>query len=209
MGGGRDAAQILHTMPLSKERPAPDVGGAHVEKRWFSVWCGPTFVVLVHWFAEWPLELIRPFLCTLLFTQRRGFGSLGGGGISLILSDSLVPHKNQRPTEARTFPIAKIHNPQLLMILTLVSAQPEAALASVENPVMYLYLQSTFLIFMRNADKSWGQRENYFTPKWLRIFCLRVFQMFLPSKKHLATVDVFSLEIKDVNSEIPLSSEQL
>ena len=23
--------------------------------------------------------------------------------------------------------------------------------------------------------KSWGQRENYFTPKWLRIFCLRVF----------------------------------
>ena len=64
----------------------------------------------------------------------------------MTLSDSLVPHKNQRPTEARTFPIAKTHNPQLLMILTLVSAQPEAALASVKNLVMYLYLQSTFLL---------------------------------------------------------------
>ena len=59
---------------------------------------------------------------------------------------------------------------------------------------------------MRNANKSWGQRENYFTPKWLSIFCLRVFQTFLPSKKHLATMDVFSLEIRDVDSEIPLSS---
>lgn len=32
--------------------------------------------------------------------------------------------------------------------------------------------------------------------------------MFLPSEKHLATMDDFSLEIKDLNCEIPLSSQQ-
>lgn len=57
-----------------------------------------------------------------------------------------------------------MHSLQLLMILTLVSAQPEAVLASVKNLVVYLYLQSKFLTFMRSANKSWGEKENYFTP---------------------------------------------
>lgn len=33
--------------------------------------------------------------------------------------------------------------------------------------------------------------------------------MFLPSKKHLASMDVFSLKIKDLNYKILLSSQQL
>lgn len=112
------------------------------------------------------------------FTQRKGFESLGGSRISLVYPDSLVPHKNQRD------PLRPMPSHQLrptprkcfwYLILTLVSAQPGAVLASMKNLVMYLYLQSKILIFMRNASKSWGQRENYLTPKWLSIFCLRVF----------------------------------
>lgn len=101
-----------------------------------------------------PYELFRLFLCTLSFTQRKDFGSLGGSGLSLILSDCLVPQKNKRPTEVSAFPTAETPTPQLLRIPTLVSAQPEAAFASVKNPVLYLYLQSTFLIFMRSVNKS-------------------------------------------------------
>ena len=99
-----------------------------------------------------PHELFQAF--SLYSTQRRDFGSLGGSGLSSILSDFLVPQKNQKPTEASAFPTAETHTPQLLGIPTLVSAQPEAAFASVKNLVLYLHLQSTFLIFMRPVNKS-------------------------------------------------------
>lgn len=164
----RDAAKhpAAHRTPphMTEKDVALNVHSAEMEKPWVkecdmgTYFCDPCSLVF-QVTSELIISLI--VLSAIWFTQRKDFWVIRREWD--ILDLFWLTGSSQEPkrfTETSTIPIFKSHNPQLLMSLTLVSAHPKAILANKKILSIYLYLQNKFFIFMRNASKSWGQREN-------------------------------------------------